>query len=182
LLSVILLLGCHFLCQVKRNCRKLWEVCALHTALARPISIFEYYEAKNGNEIHRNVALFENEATLPKGWEGISRIVKVRRWGVRNTKAFDETSYYILSKPIHHARTVAKAIQGHWSIENGLHWTKDMHLGEDDMTLKDKQQVTLLTYLNNVAVNLIKAKGWKPNADTFAKIKNKVYELGKLFN
>jgi hypothetical protein len=56
-----------------------------------------------------------------------------------------------------------------------------VHLGEDDMTLKDKQQVTLLAYLNNVAINLIKAKGGKPNTDTFAKFKNKVYELIKLF-
>jgi hypothetical protein len=32
-----------------------------------------------------------------------------------------------------------------------------------------------------VAINLIKAKGGKPNADTFAKFKNKVCELIKLF-
>jgi predicted transposase YbfD/YdcC len=176
-----LLLGCHFLCQVKRNCRKLWEQCALHTALAFPISTFEYYEEAHGHEIYRRVELFENQADLPDGWEGITRIAKVRRWGKRNKQAFHEVSFYVLSKPIDHASKVADAIQGHWSIENNLHWTKDVQLGEDGMTLKDKQQVTILAYLNNVAINIIKANKLKPNKDTFAQIKNKVYKLIKLF-
>jgi predicted transposase YbfD/YdcC len=159
----------------------LWEKCALHTALAFPISTFEYYEEAHGHEIYRRVELFENKADLPERWDGITRIAKVRRWGKRNKEDFHEISFYVLSKPIDHASIVDEAIQRHWGIENNLHWTKDVHLGEDDMTLKDKQQVTLLAYLNNVAINLIKAKGGKPNADTFAKFKNKVYELIKLF-
>ncbi|NJK84371.1 MAG: ISAs1 family transposase [Saprospiraceae bacterium] len=169
------------MCQIKRNCRKLWEICALYTALARPISTFEYYEDAHGHQIYRRVELYENKAELPKGWNGIERIVKVRRWGYRNKKEFEEVSFYALSKPIYHASIVAKAIQEHWGIENKLHWSKDVHLGEDKMTLKDKQQVKLLVYLNNIAINILKANGMKSNKDTYAKITNKVYELIKLF-
>ncbi len=70
---------------------------------------------------------------MPKGWNGIERLIKVRRWGLRSGKKFEQTAYYITSK------------------------------------------------LNNIALTLMKVKGWKTNADTFAKISNKIDELMKLF-
>lgn len=179
--DLILSLKCHFLSQVKRNCHKLYEACALYVGVSQPISVFEYYEQAHGNKIFRNTSLYENKATLPKGWNGIARIIKVRRWGWRAGKEFDETSYYVSSKHMNCAVFANKGIRGHWGIENGLHWTKDVHLKEDDTTLKDKNQVTVLVYLNNIALNMMKVKGWKTNADTFARILNKIDELIKLF-
>lgn len=167
--------------QVKRNCRKLWETIALYTALAQPISTCEYYDDKHGHQIFRRVELYVNEAELPKGWEGIQRLVKVRRWGMRNHSPFEETSYYVLSKPINSALRVARAIQGHWGIENNLHWAKDVNMKEDDMTLRDKNTVAVLVCLNNAAINLLRQAGYKPIKNTFAKITNKVNELHKLF-
>lgn len=178
---MILFLNCHFLAQIKRNCCKLWETCAFFTALATPISTCEYYEQSHGRQVYRRVELYQNNATLPKGWNGIQRLVKVRRWGYRNQKQFEETAYYALSKPLNSAVIVANAIQGHWGIENKLHWVKDVNLGEDKMTLKDKNAVEILVYLNNVSINILKANGLKPIKDTYAKIANKVNELVKLF-
>lgn len=175
------MVGCHFLAQVKRNCRKLWETIALYTALCQPISTCEYYDDRHGHQIHRRVALYVNQAELPKGWNGISRLVKVRRWGTRNNVPFDEQAFYVLSKPIDSALLVARAIQGHWGIENQLHWTKDVNMGEDEMTLRDKNMVSVLAYLNNTALNLLRMAGHKPIKDTFAKFANKVNELHKLF-
>lgn len=178
---MILLVGCHFLAQVKRNCRKLWETIALYTALCQPISTCEYYQDKHGHQIHRRVELYVNEAQLPKGWNGIERLVKVRRWGNRNKIPFEEVSFYVLSKPLNSAYVVAKAVQNHWGVENKLHWIKDVNLGEDDMTLRDKNTVAVLAYLNNTALNILRAAGYKPVKDTFAKFANKVNELIKLF-
>ena len=167
--------------QVKRNCRKLWETIALYTALGTPISTCEYYEHKHGYEVHRRIELYRNEVDLPKGWNGIQRLIKVRRWGIRNGQAFEERAFYVLSKPINSAGLVAQAIQGHWAIENQLHWIKDVNMGEDHMTLKDKNMVAVLVYLNNTAINVLRNAGYKPIKDTFAKFANKVNELYKLF-
>jgi predicted transposase YbfD/YdcC len=41
-------------------------------------------------------------------------------------------------------------------IENNLHWVKDVNMGEDDMTLLNKNMVSLLVYLNNIALNVLK--------------------------
>lgn len=150
-------------------------------ALCRPISTCEYYDGRHGHQIHRKVELYVNEAELPKGWNGIQRLVKVSRWGLRNHVRFEERTYYVLSKPIDSALLVAKAIQGHWGIENNLHWVKDVNLGEDDMTVRDKNTVAVLVYLNNAALNLLRKAGYKPVKDTFAKFTNKVNELYKLF-
>lgn len=179
--DLILAVKCHFLVQVKRNCRKLWETIALYTALAQPVSTCEYYQEEHGRQVYRRVELYDNQALLPQGWNGIRRLVKVRRWGTRNKKDFHEVTFFVLSKSLDSAAVVAKAIQQHWSIENNLHWVKDVNLREDDTTLKDKNMVSLLVYMNNVALNILKAAGYKSNKDTFAKFANKVNELIKLF-
>lgn len=51
-LDLILFLGCHFLVQVKGNCRKLWETIALYTALVEPISSCEYYQKEQGRQVY----------------------------------------------------------------------------------------------------------------------------------
>ena len=181
-LDLILSLNCHFLGQLKGNCRKLFAQVALFTALTKPISSCEYYEDKHGYQVYRQVELYSNKADLPKGWNGIQRLVKVRRYGWRNQKQFHEVSFYVLSKPLNSAALVAKIIQGHWAIENQLHWLKDVNLGEDNMTLKKPKAAILLAYLNNTAVNILQQAGRRPTKDTFARISNKVKELIKLFN
>lgn len=175
--DTILGLKCHFLCQVKRNCRKLWESCALFTALAPPLSVAAYYQEGHGNQIYRQVWVFDQQAALPKGWQGIRRIVKVRRWGFRQRKEFDETTYYVLSKPIDQATLIAEAIRGHWGIENQLHWLKDVHLKEDEMRAKNKNQVIAWVYFNNIVMSLLRAKGIEPNIENFDRIVNKIEEI-----
>ena len=69
----------------------------------------------------------------------------------------------------------------YWAIENNLHWTKDVIMNEDDMTLRDKNTVAVLVCLNNAAINLLRQAGYKPIKNTFAKFANKVNELHKLF-
>lgn len=179
--DLILSLECDFLAQIKANCRKLWESVALYTALRRPISTCEYYQDTNGRQVYRRVELYDNLAQLPKGWNGIQRLVKVRRWGFRDGKEFEERTFFVLSKPINSAAVVAKGIQGHWGIENTLHWIKDVNMGEDDTSITNPATAAILIYLNNTAYNILKLAGHKPVKDTFAKIANKVNELYRLF-
>ena len=106
------------------------NVIQLFTALNSPISCCEYQDDKHGRLVNRRVEVYGNDIDLDRGWEGTTRFAKVRRWGTRNGKDFEEVSYYLLSKPINHANLVAEAIQQHWSIENKLHWNKDVQHGE----------------------------------------------------
>jgi len=178
---LILSIGCHFLVQVKGNCRQLLQDIRLFTALTQGFSSCEYFENTHGYPIYRRVELFENKIQLPKAWNGIKRFVKVRRWGHRNGKRFETVSFYVLSKELNSAYQLAKAIQGHWCVENNLHWVKDVNMGEDDMSVKEPKMASILAYFNNVAINVLNKSGYKPTKDTFAKFSNKVNELYKLF-
>jgi hypothetical protein len=153
---------------VKKNQHTLYAAIELYTALATPLSTYQYSDVGHGREVHRRVELFVNAAVTPKGWENIQRI--------------EEVAYYSLSKPIDSAQEVAAAIQQHWGIENKLHWVKDVWLGEDAMTVRGQQGVALLVCLNNIALDLLLLAGLQLNKDTFAKINNKVEELAKVLN
>ncbi|MEQ1530858.1 MAG: ISAs1 family transposase [Methylococcales bacterium] len=181
-LKLILDAGCHYLVQIKRNCRTLWENIALHTALLNPIAVCEYYQEGHDHRVWRRVELYNaDQLHVPAGWQGIQRLIKVRRWGYRNNQYFEQRAFYVLSKPLNSALQVAQAIQGHWSIENNLHWIKDVNLREDELKGKNKDMVTLMVYLNNLALNILRTAGYKPVRDTFAKFANKVNELYTLF-
>ncbi|MBK8568383.1 MAG: hypothetical protein IPN76_35025 [Saprospiraceae bacterium] len=128
--------------------------------------------------------LYHNEALLPQGWNGVQRLVGGQALGQQEPlKPFDERSYYVLSKPLDSARLVAKAIQGHWGIENNLHWAEtcvDGRNGRRD-TEDKKLFISVVVCLNNAALNLLRLAGYKPVKDTFAKFANKVNELYNLF-
>lgn len=181
-MATVLAFGCHFFSQLKRNALKLWEEVALFTAFSVPISTYEYYEQGHGNQVYRRIEVFVNEAVLPKGWEGIERFIRVRRWGYRAGKRFDELTFYISSKPINSASVAATTIQEHWSIENKLHRVKDVIMGEDGMSIKRDASATIVAHLNSVAINILRINGLKPTKDTFAQFANKVKELHNLFD
>ena len=96
-------------------------------------------------------------AALLAVWPGLRTLVMVVRvvtcqmTGVTTT----ETSYYISSlRP--NARRIGKAIRGHWSIENGLHWVLDVVFREDARRLYDRTVAENTALLNRLAVSLLR--------------------------
>jgi predicted transposase YbfD/YdcC len=96
-------------------------------------------------------------AALLAVWPGLRTLVMVVRFvtcqmtGVTTT----ETSYYISSlRP--NARRIGKAIRGHWSIENGLHWVLDVVFREDARRLYDRTVAENTALLNRLAVSLLR--------------------------
>jgi predicted transposase YbfD/YdcC len=96
-------------------------------------------------------------AALLAVWPGLRtlvmvvRVVTCQRTGVTTT----ETSYYISSlRP--NARRIGKAIRGHWSIENGLHWVLDVVFREDARRLYDRTVAENTALLNRLAVSLLR--------------------------
>lgn len=131
----------------------------------------------------RRVELFKaNEIQLPKGWPPVERFAKIRRWGLRNTKPFDETSIYMLSKPIDCAYTVGQIVQQHWTVENNLHWVKDVNFGEDNMSWITPRNAAMIAMLNNVAMNLLRRSGQKPTKDNLAMLCNNIPRLARILN
>ena len=53
-----------------------------------------------------------------------------------------------------------KLKRGHWTIENGLHYVKDVTLGEDRSTVHTDNGPKIMAALRNTAVSLLRRAGF----------------------
>lgn len=69
-------------------------------------------------------------------WEGLHRVgvVEARRQ-VGNGPVTVERRYYLSSLGLDAAR-FARAVRGHWSVENQCHWLLDVQMGEDQSRVR----------------------------------------------
>ena len=64
--------------------------------------------------------------------------------------------YYISSLPARRAKTIAKAVRGHWSIENQVHWAMDVAFAEDTNRTRQAHGQANLGMLRRAALALLK--------------------------
>ena len=69
-------------------------------------------------------------------WKGLLSIGLVIGLCLRNGKQTTETRYYISSLPVG-VKRFARAVRGHWGIENTCHWTLDVTYREDESRIRD---------------------------------------------
>jgi predicted transposase YbfD/YdcC len=88
-------------------------------------------------------------------WKKLTTIVMVQRERLTGDKVSNETSYYISSLESN-AKELARAIRGHWSIENSLHWVLDIAFREDESRVRKDHAPENLAILRHMALNLLK--------------------------
>lgn len=88
-------------------------------------------------------------------WKGLSSIGLVDAKRIVGEKVSSETRYFLSSLP-QDAEKFAKAVRGHWSIENGLHWCLDVVMQEDQSRIRIKNAAENFSVLRRIALNLLK--------------------------
>lgn len=99
---------------------------------------------------------------VPEEWANIRCLVQVQRltevfqpksaaWQSRS-----ETAYYVCTRDLP-AKTAADAVRGHWSIENSLHYVRDVTIGEDASRIR--RQPGVFAQLRTWALNLLRQAG-----------------------
>ena len=66
-----------------------------------------------------------------------------------------ERRYYLSSLGVDVER-FARAVRGHWAIENSLHWVLDVQCGEDRSRARTGHAAANLAHLRRLALNLLK--------------------------
>jgi predicted transposase YbfD/YdcC len=89
---------------------------------------------------------------LWKHLASIGMVESIRRIKGKNSI---ERRYYLTSLTLD-AKTFAKAVRGHWGVENPLHWTLDVIFREDQSRARSKNAAQNLATLRRIALNLIK--------------------------
>ena len=68
---------------------------------------------------------------------------------------------YYLSSLGPNAERFARAVRGHWSVENACHWSLDVSLGEDQSRVRAGHAAQNLGTLRRLALNLLKSEKTK---------------------
>jgi len=92
------------------------------------------------------------DKNLWKNLHTIGMVESIRRVKGKNTI---ERRYYLASLPLD-AQTLAKAVRGHWGVENALHWSLDVIFREDQSRARSNNAAQNLATLRRIALNLIK--------------------------
>ncbi len=88
-------------------------------------------------------------------WQDLRSICRVTRAWTERGEEKSEVRYFISSLPAD-AKALAKAILGHWGIENGLHWVLDMYFGEDRSRARTDESAANLAVLRRWIVTLLR--------------------------
>jgi predicted transposase YbfD/YdcC len=90
-----------------------------------------------------------------KLWKNIHSIGMVESIRCVKGKNTIERRYYLNSLPLD-AQIFAKAVRGHWGVENPLHWSLDVTFREDQSRARSKNAAQNLATLRRIALNLVK--------------------------
>lgn len=152
--------GNDYLVQVKGNQEKLLNACKQICIAGSYTDIYESSESSRGRYEIRRVKIYKATEAIPEGWQGLNRIISVERLTTRKGKEDYRRSYYISSIESDDAELFGEGIRGHWSIENGLHWVKDVIQGEDKARIKKGNGIKTLSILKNIAINICREWGY----------------------
>jgi predicted transposase YbfD/YdcC len=102
------------------------------------------------------LALSEEFRERHPQWHGLRTVALViSERQVAGQEATHEMRYFLSSLPAK-AKSLARAIRGHWGIENGLHWVLDVAFREDDSRVRKDNAPENLALLRRLAVSVLK--------------------------
>ena len=88
-------------------------------------------------------------------WKGLKSIGVATSHCLRDGKETVEVRYYLSSLEVDVER-FARSVRGHWSIENGCHWSLDLTFREDESRLRERHLTQNFAWLNRFALSLLK--------------------------
>jgi predicted transposase YbfD/YdcC len=114
-------------------------------------------EVGHGREETRTYLQLPAPEDLPGflNWKGLKSIGLVTSCCLRDGKETIEVRYYISSLEVE-VKQFARAVRGHWSIENSCHWVLDMTFREDESRLRERHLRENFAWLNRFALSLLK--------------------------
>ena len=88
-------------------------------------------------------------------WKGLKSVGVVTSRCLRDGKESIEVRYYISSLTVD-VKRFARAVRGHWGIENCCHWSLDLTFREDESRLRARNLRENFAWLSRFALSLFK--------------------------
>ena len=151
--------GNDYLIAVKGNQPKLHRHIQRIAAKTKPTSRYIQTEKTRNSMTTRTIEVFDDLNGIDPSWRGIKSLIRVERTGTRAGKPYNQIVCYI-SSLIQTAQDFSCGIRGHWSIENRLHWIKDVVLKEDDSKIRLVNAPANLSIVRAIAINVLRRNGY----------------------
>ena len=108
----------------------------------------------------------EGEAGTIADWPSLGQVCRIHReveyvTGPQHGTTRHEWAYALTSLPSDRADAarLEQSWRGHWQIENGLHYVRDVTLGEDACQVRSDRAPANLAACRNTALNLLRRAG-----------------------
>ena len=102
-------------------------------------------------------------------WPGVAQVMRrsCRRVRIKTGEVEHHTSYGITSLPWSQvsAAQIEALWRGHWTIENRVHYVRDVTMGEDACHMRTGNAPHTMATLRNALLSLFRHKGWNNIAD-----------------
>jgi predicted transposase YbfD/YdcC len=162
--------GGHYLMIVKKNQLNLYR--AIETLFQTPpvpakpgeLLAYTYTGPKEHGRLERRTL---DSSTALNGyltWPGLGQVLRrtCRRVILSTGLIETETTYGLTSLPrtLAGPRHIERFWRGHWTIENRLHYVRDVTLGEDDCQVHTDASPQVLAALRNGILTLFRDHGW----------------------
>ena len=113
-------------------------------------------------EIRTIVATTELTSYLQPAWPGLRQVCRITRERRVKNETTVEVAYRITSVATDRADAsdLLELDRGHWGIENGLHYVRDVAFGEDACRVRSKNAPQILAATRNLVLGLLRPMGF----------------------
>jgi predicted transposase YbfD/YdcC len=111
----------------------------------------------HGREEERTYLQLPVPEDLPRRgeWKGLKSVGLVTSRCFRRDEESIEVRYYLSSLPVD-VEQFARAVRGHWSVENACHWSLDVTFREDDSRVRERVLGSNITWLYRFTLSILK--------------------------
>jgi len=155
--------GGSFVFTVKDNQENLKHEIEKAFAEVAPEKLQEYSEdadKAHGRIEERSIKMIEMPWEYNNEWRHIKKIACITRLRHKKVQGkwqkTEEEAYVITSCKAVSAQELLRINREHWSVENRIHWVRDVVFREDNCTVHKRTAAQVLTALRNVVIACIK--------------------------
>jgi predicted transposase YbfD/YdcC len=134
----------------------------VHTVQPLPIATYRSVEKGHGRLEERQIRV-SSELAGYSPWPYLVQVFEyTRRWTTKGVTK-QQVRYGITSLPeqVSAPKQLAALKRGHWQVENGLHYVKDVTLGEDASQTHVGASADVLAMVRNIAISLLRRAGYR---------------------
>lgn len=178
-------LHAHYVMTAKQNTPKVYTVLDAQPWQTTPIA-HESIETKHGRWEKRTIRVLPAPADLD--FPHAAQVFLIERTTVRTVYRRDKNSKKVKKTKVRHcvaalgmtSLTAAQAtgehlagyVRGQWSIENKIHWVRDVTFREDYSRVRTDSRPRIMATLRNLAIGLIRQAGHIRIAATIRRIRH----------